>query len=592
MTPIMKSIYKLGFIGVLAFAAVSCVENDPEYAQFADPDVDFTYNVEGDQYVTDYYVVSTIEFNNVSSKTGTCTWNFGDGTEIQSNDKVVSHKYKEAGNYDVTLTIAGVGSRTYPLMISDIVPKLSIDSVSNNDELIELNKTAISFNLALPNPENLKVKYEWYFPEGTSYEDGSAVPDNMFVGYADETGKVDYPAQMVKFKNIGSQQVLIRTYFDIEGENRRLADTYLNVQVASSVEAPTLYYACKKGNIKAMKLIDQSLLPEGTQILPYDMGVSAGEMPANILYGEYDATDEEGNTVKQQCIYILDRGKQYIYVNDTGSVLGDGKITAMNVDGTNVNTVVSNVGKAAFMDPYFGFISGRELYYSDRHYGISKIDIATRGQAESQNSGDAQYRGSYVWQNNLLPYYNRGVAWGSFSRGLYRDAKGVWWWGIRYGGKGVFRFTEADIKLTQNEAQAAALPPYDIILGDLNLASFAIDEVNGAIYAWNTDAAGGGFYHYELPGDTGKPTLVKHEAMSANPENSSAEETICTSQFAVDSEGKRVFFAFRPETGAELKYTKAGIYYYDLTDNTIKTYGVSTDEAFGICINPNPSKLF
>jgi hypothetical protein len=51
----------------------------------------------------------------------------------------------------------------------------------------------------------------------------------------------------------------------------------------------------------------------------------------------------------------------------------------------------------------------------------------------------------------LLPYYNRGVAWGSFSRGLYRDAKGVWWWGIRYGGKGVFRFTEADIKLTQTK---------------------------------------------------------------------------------------------------------------------------------------------
>jgi hypothetical protein len=41
-----------------------------------------------------------------------------------------------------------------------------------------------------------------------------------------------------------------------------------------------------------------------------------------------------------------------------------------------------------------------------------------------------------------------------------------------------------------------------------------------------------------------------------------------------------------------LKYTKAGIYYYDMTDNKVKTYGVSTDEAFGICINPNPSKLF
>jgi PKD repeat protein len=588
MTPIMKSIYKLGFIGVLAFAAVSCVENDPEYAQFADPDVDFTYNVEGDQYVTDYYVVSTIEFNNVSSKAGTCTWNFGDGTEIQSNDKVVSHKYKEAGNYDVTLTIAGVGSRTYPLMISDIVPKLSIDSVSNNDELIELNKTAISFNLALPNPENLKVKYEWYFPEGTSYEDGSAVPDNMFVGYADETGKVDYPAQMVKFKNIGSQQVLIRTYFDTEGENRRLADTYLNVQVASSVEAPTLYYACKKGNIKAMKLIDQSLLPEGTQILPYDMGASAGEMPANILYGEYDATDEEGNTVKQQCIYILDRGKQYIYVNDTGSVLGDGKITAMNVDGTNVNTVVSNVGKAAFMDPYFGFIQGRELYYSDRHYGVSKIDISSRGQSETQNTGDAQYRGSYVWQNNFLPYYGRGMAWGAFPRGLQKDSNGVWWYGVDNAGKGIFRFTDSDIKKSQSEAESSPLPDYPILVSTTSLNAFAVDDVNNALYVWGNDGTTNGFFHYDMANNG---ALVKSVAMSANPENSSVVEKICTSQFAVDSDGKRVFFAFRPESGVETNY-KAGIYYYDLNDNTIKTYGISTDEAFGICINPNPSKLF
>ena len=93
----------------------------------------------------------------------------------------------------------------------------------------------------------------------------------------------------------------------------------------------------------------------------------------------------------------------------------------MDVDGTNVNTVVSNVGKAAFMDPYFGFIQGRELYYSDRHYGVSKIDISSRGQSETQNTGDAQYRGSYVWQNNFLPYYGRGMAWGAFPRGLQKD---------------------------------------------------------------------------------------------------------------------------------------------------------------------------
>ena len=51
---------------ILAAAAVAsltlagCGEDTPDYTHMDSKDVDFTYNVEGDEYTLDYYVVSRI----------------------------------------------------------------------------------------------------------------------------------------------------------------------------------------------------------------------------------------------------------------------------------------------------------------------------------------------------------------------------------------------------------------------------------------------------------------------------------------------------------------------------------------------------
>lgn len=49
------------------------------------------------------------------------------------------------------LTIDGVGSRTYPIMIYDIAPVLSIQSQSA--EVLTVNDVDVEFNIFLPNPE-------------------------------------------------------------------------------------------------------------------------------------------------------------------------------------------------------------------------------------------------------------------------------------------------------------------------------------------------------------------------------------------------------------------------------------------------------
>ncbi|MGM9852403.1 MAG: PKD domain-containing protein [Muribaculaceae bacterium] len=572
--------------GMMAFGAVSCSDETPDYNYFESKDVDFTYNVDGDEYTLDYYVVSTVKFNNTSSKSGAVTWDFGDGTT--SNDPNPVHKYAKAGNYQVTLTVDGVGSRTYPIMIYDIVPTLSVAEQST--EIVEFNNTTLSFKLELPNPEDLKVRYEWRFPEGTTTADGK--PLTSFTGFS-ENGTVDYPGD-VRFSNIGSQRIEISTWFDVDGENRRLEDIYLNVQVGCSEPAPTLYYAQRSGNIKALKLVDLTKLPKGTKVFPYDMGVSAGSTVLNLAYADVDGFDEEGNAVKQGWIYIADAGKQYTYINDLDGINGDGYINAMRTDGTGVNTVVTNVGGPAFCDPFRTCVSNGYLYYSDRNQGISRTELTTRGGViGTAKSGDTYLRTDYTMKANLIPYYNKGIAYGAVPVSIERDSKGMWWEAFGFNGYGIVRYKDSDIYKTQAEADKAQVP-YPIVGAGLDFRAMTIDEARSAIYIWNAATGKEGFYARPLPNETeviNDMGTTAFLAMEADPINTTGSESVNTCQFALDKETGRVYFCWRP-TGTDTSGVPVGIVYYDPATKKIVHYSESADQGLGICINPNKTKLF
>jgi len=581
----MKYINKIAFFCLGALALSSCVENDPDYVSFPDPDVNFSYSVDGDAYALDYYVVSTIRFNNTSAKTGNFVWDFGDGTT--STETSPLHKYDKAGEYTVKLTLDGVGYKSAPITIFDITPKLAVASQST--DVIEINSTKVTFNIALPNPENLKCRYEWIFPEGTI--DASGSPMTTFTGYADEAGNIEYPGE-VTFKHLGSQKITLRTYFDIDGENRRLEDSYLNVQVGSPVEAPTLYYAEKDGNIKAIKLVDPSQLPTGTKVMPYDMGVKSGNNPFQIVYADVNTVGEDGTPAKEGWIYILDAGKQYYYINDENGVLGDGLITAMRTDGTGVNTVITNVGGYAFNDPFQGTAADGKLYYTDRNTGISSIDLTARGQVQSMASD--KNRAEYLVMNNLLAYYNHGIGYGAIHAGIQKLSTGVWYWAKNYSGNGIYRFKESDIHPDATAASKAEIP-YSILLSGINMRSFVIDEARKAMYVWRI-ASEEGIYEYPLPAETKESSLavgnyVGKVLMDADPINSTDNEGVFTSQLALDQETGRVYFGFRP-TGTDSSKLGQGIVYYDPSTKKCSRYGEVNDAILGVAINPNKTKLY
>lgn len=581
----MKYINKIALFALGIAALASCSENAPSYSEFPDPDVNFTYNVDGDQYSLDYYVVSTIKFNNTSAKQGNFVWDFGDGTT--STEASPLHKYDKAGEYTVKLTLDGEAYKTAPITIMDITPKLTIAEQST--EIVEINDTKVSFNIALPNPENLKCRYEWTFPEGTT--DASGNPLTAFTGYADENGNIDYPGE-VTFKHIGSQKIEIRTYFDLDGENRRLDDAYLNVQVGSAIEAPTLYYAQRDGNIKALKLIDPSKLPAGTKVKPFDMGVKSGNNPFQLVYADVPVTDEEGKVTNEGWVYILDAGKQYYYINDENKTLGDGLITAMRTDGTGVNTVITNVGGAAFNDPFHGTVADGKLYYTDRNTGITGIELTARGQVQAmQTNGN---RAEYLVTNDLLAYYNKGIAYGAIHAGIQKLSTGVWYWGKNYSGNGIYRFKESDIYPNGTAASKGEIP-YSILLSGINLKSFVIDEARKALYVWriNTEE---GIYQYPLPAETKDSHLSIKEftarvLMDADKINSTDNEGVFTTQLAVDAETGRVYFGYRP-SGNPPAGLHAGIVFFDPATKKCSNYGDTSDAIFGVAINPNKTKLF
>lgn len=559
-------------MALVALTLVACVDKEPTYGDFPGKDVDFTYNVDGDEYTLDFYVVSTIQFNNTSAKTGAVTWDFGDGTtSTESNPK---HKYKEAGLYKVSLTLEGVGTRTYPLLIYDIAPILSV--VEQSAPTVVINDVTVRLGIELPNPENLECSYEWTFPEGTMKADGTPIT----------TYKGEDPG-LLKFRNIGSQHIELRTYFDVNGENRRLEDSYVNVQVGSNVPAPTLYYAELGGNIKAYKLINKEDLPAGTKNMPFDMGVSSGNMPTTLVFATEKTTTEQGIT-EQDNVYILDCGKQYYYVNDENSTLGDGKITVMSADGTNVNVMVTNVGQQAFNDPFQGAADGDYLYYTDRNTGIRRLPLSTRGAVETTNFNSTT---DYFVVNNQLAYYGQGIAYGAIHTGIYIDKDGMFWWGKNYSGYGIYRFSTADIGKTTGKV------PHPVVLATTQPRAFTLDEELGYLYVWMTKGTtpGVGFTQYALPAADATveyPNYLTFIEMDADPINTTDSEGVYTTQMAVDlnDADHRVYFGFR--AAATEKNYQTGLSFFNPTTGKIERFNDNSDKILGVCINPRLTHLF
>ena len=560
----MKNLFKLLLLCLFTINFTACKDHIPEVEELPEDKINFTYQVSDDVYQLDYYVGATIKFYPTRPVSTDCVWNFGDGSEAVVGDTVY-HKFTTAGRYVVTLN-ANEATKTNEIYISDIKP---IVTLIQYDSLCEVMTSYISFEVELPNPDNLEAEYQWTFPEGTTNEAGEAVAS--FVGLPEDLGKV-------KFAKVGSQTVSLQVVLG----GRNLEVVKKNVQVALDTLAPTLYYATVGGNIMAVKI--PATPTEGVVIEPYDMGVSAGQHMFNILCHENK-------------LYCLDAGKQYYYVNDVDGVMGDGQITIMAADASTIETMISNVGGPAFQDPFFGFIDNGNLYYSDRNTGLITVPLSTRNATYSAAAFP------YWLQNNTLGYYGKGLSYGAISSNLIK-IDDTYYWGKIYNGIGIWRFKAGDILAAADDKAPA--PASGAVLSNLGGTSYPKSFIYNPTtqdFFFTLCGTGEGFYKCtiaELEGIKDTKTLPAAktfadgngctqrtpDATNKDFEGTSSEPVGIT-QLAIDEVTGRVYFALRSGSSS----VKSGIVYYDPETDKLH-YLVEDVDAYAVTINPTLSKLF
>ncbi len=544
----MKTFKYYIFLIFLFFAA--CVDNVPTVEELPSSKVDFTYEVIGD-YAIDYYVGSDIKFTNTSYESGAATWDFGDGSPVVTGESPV-HKFSTPGTYTVTLTIAGVGQNSQNILVSDIAPILTMQPVEGG--VTEIKETPINLDVYLPNPENLPVGYTWIFPDGTLDANKNPIT----------TSNLENPGTLY-FNNVGSQRVILRTTLG----GRLLEQGVINVQVGYNQPTKTLYYAVKGGNIMAYKLVND--LPADVKVFPFDLGVKSGQHPFNILFND-------------SSLYVLDAGRQFSYINDVDGVLGDGRISVVSKDGLNVEVLATNVGGAAFNDPFFGYIdpAGQMIYFSDRNTGISRLPLSTRNAVIEKNS--ANNRASYWVQNTSLGYYNNGYQYGAMNANFAKVGD-TWWWSKTYNGVGIFKFKESDIGNT------ATRPASGMVADGAYMKSFVVDQTRNMVY-FSVRGANGGFY---------AATIAQFNAMATvndvapylvqrmiTADEGASGEYVDISQMVLDPETGHVYFGYRKDATSTIP---SGLKRYNFTTKKVESV-IDNVEIYGVTINNTKAKLF
>lgn len=96
-----RTIYQLGLWSLILTLAFAC-EEDPVEAE--KPTASFQYEVSETDFLT-------VTFENFSQNFESSEWDFGDGSEVSTEENPV-HTYEAAGTYDVTLTVTSSSGET------------------------------------------------------------------------------------------------------------------------------------------------------------------------------------------------------------------------------------------------------------------------------------------------------------------------------------------------------------------------------------------------------------------------------------------------------------------------------------------------
>ena len=197
-------------------------------------------------------------------------------------------------------------------------------------------------------------------------------------------------------------------------------------------------------------------------------------------------------------IYVAVAGHNFRYEDIAAQANGgDGEVFYVNKTDDQFYrvTVLNNVGYKAFEDPFSLTIvpEDEKIYIADRNVGIHEMNVDAVGLYGSQ---------PFFCNNDQLPYYGNPWIYGAIGAGFqYRKSdiidtngttlEGVYWMAKKFNGFGIFRFDKSRIyESGQGSSHADKCLP--VILDNVQMTTFYIDEENGYLYAFaqkdNSDA--------------------------------------------------------------------------------------------------------
>lgn len=472
------------------------------------------------------------------------------------------HVYDKSGNIKTTEPVS--------VEIGNTVEKVKI--MAATDPIIA-RETPVSMQIGRYFTARQGTKqYQWIFPEGT-LNAATQEPISKFEG--------EVPPTLI-FSHVGGQLILLQITID----GVRLPDEVITLNIGYNQPVPTLYYATAQGNIMAYKLTNGTQ-PADMNIIPYDLGFYTLHA-FNIHF-------------KDSLLYVLDAGKQFYYVEDLQGVLGDGKISILSKDGSRVETMISNVGQAAFDDPFYGYIDDDFLYYANRSTGIIKVPLKDRDKVYSM------YEYPYYVRHNTLNYYGvGGLAYSAISRN-FAKIEDVWHWSTCHTATATFCFQDHDILPNMvSLGDKDNLPEEGKICEDMKLGSFYYSKKHDKVVfcAMESGANCIAVCTYDEWKNMFSRDDVTRKAVKFNNMNfvsnldgnlpaleGTGVESVGITQIAYDDVNECAYFAYRNNGEETDRYPNTGIYCYSFRTNTI-TCLIEGVEAYGLTVNNTPSKLF
>ncbi len=426
----MKTLLKLKFFLPVLFLTslfvVSCEDDDDEKDEKVEAVANFEYAVEG----------LKVTFTNKSVGAKTYSWNFGDKSDLVTTENA-EHTYKEAGEYNVVLTItdADGGSKTAEQTVK--VEATGVET-AKADFSFEVDGLKVTFT-----DKSVGAKsYSWDFGDGSAmdtnpspvhtYEKAGTYDVVLTIKDADDK-EVKSEVQKVTV----TEAVALKPDFTFEVEYLKVTFTNASVGAktyswnfgddsdASTEPSPVHTYA-KEGEYKVV--LTATSEDGKTETVEKTVAVKALVLGQDLIKGgAMEAADEASWTVQAIDTYKMPEVK--FGTTEAGTPTGgtDGALKVASTEGARVHvyqkvalkagkyklggyiSTTSEVRKQAWTDIFIGTVEpAASTVYSKNESGILGLTRLIKWEKESTTVLDGDF-GTVGAHNSQWKYELEGV---------------------------------------------------------------------------------------------------------------------------------------------------------------------------------------